>query len=83
MTYHGPAPDTRFSSGWHSWAPLPMGFLFFATADWKRPLRTVRWLAFPGVAVVLALGILYYFESTLLWGLPIRSARCAAPYPFC
>jgi len=49
-------------------ALVPIGFLFFATADWKQPLRTVRWLAFPGVAVVLALGILYYFESTLLGG---------------
>ncbi len=49
-------------------ALMPIGFLFFATAGWKQPLRTVRWLAFPGVAVVLALGILYYFESTLLGG---------------
>ena len=49
-------------------ALIPIGFLFFATAGWKQPLRTVRWLAFPGVAVVLALGILYYFESTLLGG---------------
>ena len=45
-----------------------MGFLFFATADWKQPLRTVGWLTLPGVAVVLALGILYYFERYLLGG---------------
>ena len=45
-----------------------MGFLFSATADWTQPLRAVRWLAFPGVAMVLALGILYYFESTILGG---------------
>ncbi len=51
-------------------ALVPMGFLFFATADWKQPLRTVRWLAFPGVAVFLAFGILYYFESYLLGGYP-------------
>ncbi len=49
-------------------ALVPMGFLFFATADWKQPMRTARWLAFPGVAVVLALGVLYYFEQYLLGG---------------
>ncbi len=50
-------------------ALVPMGFLFFATADWTRPLRTARWLALPGAAVILALGILYYFEVYL--GLPV------------
>jgi len=49
-------------------ALVPMGFLFFATTDWTQPVRAVRWLAFPGVAMVLALGILYYFESTPLGG---------------
>ena len=49
-------------------ALVPIGFLFFATADWKQPLRTVGWLTLPGVAVVLALGILYYFEHYLLGG---------------
>ncbi len=44
-------------------ALVPMGLLFFATADWTRPLRTARWLALPGAAVILAMGILYYFES--------------------
>lgn len=36
--------------------------LFLATADWKQPLRTVRPLAFPGVALILAFGALYYLE---------------------
>jgi len=49
-------------------ALVPIGFLFFATADWKQPLRPVGWLTLPGVAVVLALGILYYFEHYLLGG---------------
>jgi hypothetical protein len=36
--------------------------LFLATADWKQPLRTVRPLAFPAAALVLAFAILYYVE---------------------
>jgi hypothetical protein len=36
--------------------------LFLATADWKQPLRTVRPLAFPAAALVLAFGALYYLE---------------------
>jgi hypothetical protein len=35
---------------------------FLATADWKQPLRTVRPLAFPAAALVLAFGALYYLE---------------------
>jgi hypothetical protein len=37
-------------------------FVFLATADWKRPLRTVRPLALPAAALVLAFGALYYLE---------------------
>lgn len=36
--------------------------LFLATADWKRPLRSVRPLAYPGTTLVLAFGALYYLE---------------------
>ena len=43
-------------------ALVPMGFLFLVTADWTQPLRCLRRLAFPAAAVVLAFGILYYFE---------------------
>jgi formate hydrogenlyase subunit 3/multisubunit Na+/H+ antiporter MnhD subunit len=43
-------------------ALAPAGLLFLATADWTRPLRSLRPLAFSGVAVVLAFGLLYYFE---------------------
>ena len=35
---------------------------FLATADWKQPLRSVRPLAFPTAALVLAFGALYYLE---------------------
>ena len=42
---------------------VPMGLVFLATADWTQPLRSVRRLAFPAAAVVLAFGILYYFEK--------------------
>ena len=35
---------------------------FLATADWQQPLRTVRPLAFPAAALVLACGALYYLE---------------------
>ena len=44
-------------------ALVPVIFLFLATADWRRPLRSVgRRLAIPGAAVVLAFGALYYLE---------------------
>jgi hypothetical protein len=36
--------------------------LFLTTADWKRPLRSVRPLAFPAAALVLAFAALYYLE---------------------
>ena len=36
--------------------------VFLATADWKQPLRSVRPLAFPTAALVLAFGALYYLE---------------------
>ena len=41
---------------------VPMILLFLATADWKQPLRSARTLAFPGAALVLAFGLLYYLE---------------------
>jgi hypothetical protein len=37
-------------------------FLFLATADWKRPLRSARPLALPATALVLAFAALYYLE---------------------
>ncbi len=43
-------------------ALLPMTLLFFATADWRQPLRSTRRLAFPTVALVLAFAALYYLE---------------------
>ena len=43
-------------------ALAPMIVLFLATADWKRPLRSARPLAFSGAAVVLAFAALYYLE---------------------
>jgi hypothetical protein len=43
-------------------ALVPMTLLFFATADWTQPLRSVRRLAFPAAAVVLAFAALYYLE---------------------
>jgi hypothetical protein len=36
--------------------------VFLTTADWKQPLRSVRPLAFPAAALVLAFGALYYLE---------------------
>ena len=43
-------------------ALVPAVLIFFATADWKRPLRTVRRLALPAVTLVVAFGALYYLE---------------------
>jgi hypothetical protein len=41
---------------------VPMLLLFLATADWRRPSRNVRPLAFPAAALVVAFGALYYLE---------------------
>lgn len=41
---------------------LPVILIFLATADWTRPLRSVRHLAFPAVNLLLAFGALYYLE---------------------
>ena len=43
-------------------ALVPMILLFLATADWRRPLRSARPLAFSAAALVLAFGALYYLE---------------------
>jgi len=43
-------------------ALAPTTLLFFATADWTQPVRSMRRLTFPAAAVVLAFGVLYYFE---------------------
>ena len=43
-------------------ALAPMFLLFFFTADWKTPVRTVRLLALPAAALVLAFAALYYLE---------------------
>ena len=44
-------------------ALVPTGSLFLATADWTQPVRTLRRLAFPAAAVVLAFAALYYLEN--------------------
>jgi hypothetical protein len=43
-------------------ALVPAGLLFLATADWTKPVRLVRRLTVPAVAVVLAFAALYYLE---------------------
>jgi energy-coupling factor transporter transmembrane protein EcfT len=43
-------------------ALVPMALLFFATANWKQPFRSVRPLVFPAAALLLAFGALYYLE---------------------
>jgi hypothetical protein len=67
---HGrmPAPEADEGTAAHVFqlsiaALAPVGLVFLATADWTRPLRHLRRLTFPAAAVVLAFGILYYFEK--------------------
>ena len=43
-------------------ALVPMILLFFATPDWKLPLRSARPLAFSTAFLVLAFAALYYLE---------------------
>ena len=64
---HIPPPEPDEGTGAHIFqlsiaALVPVGFLSLATADWTQPLRSVRRLAFPAAAVVLAFSILFYFE---------------------
>jgi hypothetical protein len=40
----------------------PMILLFLFTADWKKPLRSMRVLTVPGAALALAFVALYYLE---------------------
>lgn len=41
---------------------VPVILLFLATADWNRPLRNARRLAFPVASLLVAFGALYYLE---------------------
>jgi hypothetical protein len=43
-------------------ALVPITFLFLTTADWTRPSRSSRPLAFAAAAVALAFGALYVLE---------------------
>ena len=62
---HQPQPDEGMAA--HIFqlsivALVPVVLLFFATADWKEPLRSMRPLAYPAAALVCAVGALYYLE---------------------
>ena len=68
LSGHIPPPEPDEGTGAHIFqlsivALVPMGLIFLATTDWTQPLRSVRRLAFPAAAVVLAFGILYYWEK--------------------
>jgi len=43
-------------------ALVPVLLAFFATANWRRPLPSIRPLAIPGAVLVLAFGALYCLE---------------------
>ncbi|MGA7575679.1 MAG: hypothetical protein WBV31_04830 [Terriglobales bacterium] len=43
-------------------ALAPAILVFLLTADWRKPWRSARPLAFPAGALVLAFGALYYLE---------------------
>jgi len=64
--YSGP-PQPDEGTGAHIFqlsivAIAPTILLFVATTDWRRPLRSLRPLAFSAAALVLAFGALYYLE---------------------
>ena len=65
-----PAPDE--GTGAHIFqlsiaALLPAGLVFLATADWTRPARLLTRLAAPAAFVVLAFGLLYYYEHVAVF----------------
>jgi len=43
-------------------ALVPTILLFLVTADWTQPLRSMRPMAFPAAALVVAFAALYYLE---------------------
>jgi prepilin signal peptidase PulO-like enzyme (type II secretory pathway) len=43
-------------------ALVPVILLFLATADWRKPFRSVRPLTLPAAALFLAFSALYYLE---------------------
>lgn len=43
-------------------ATAAMVLVFLATTDWRQPMRIVRALIIPAVAVALSFGTIYYFE---------------------
>ncbi len=67
LTGHIPPPTPDEGTGAHIFqlsivAFVPMSVLFFATADWTRPMRSARLLILPVAVLLLAFCILYYFE---------------------
>jgi ABC-type tungstate transport system substrate-binding protein len=67
MSTYGPLVQADEGTGAHIFqlsilALVPVGLVFLATADWTQPLRSLRRLALPAAAVVLAFGVLYFFE---------------------
>lgn len=67
---HAPAPEDE-GAGAHIFQLsivllAPVLLVFLATADWTRPRRSVRPLAIPAVALVLAFSALYYLEHYYL-----------------
>jgi hypothetical protein len=61
------APETDEGIGAHIFQLLilliaPMILLFIFTADWKKPLRSMRMLGLPGAALALAFAALYFLE---------------------
>lgn len=68
LTGHIPPLEADEGTGAHIFqlsivALVPTGVLFLATADWTQPLRSARRVIFPVAVLILAFGILYYFEK--------------------
>lgn len=69
---HLSPPDPDEGTGAHVFqlsiaALLPTGLVFLSTTDWSRPARIVLRLAAPAAFVVLAFGLLYYYEHVAVY----------------
>lgn len=67
MSTHGPLVQADEGTGAHIFqlsilALVPVGLVFLATADWTQPWRSLRRLVLPAAALVVAFGVLYFFE---------------------
>jgi hypothetical protein len=65
---HVPPPEADEGTAAHIFqlavvGAVGVGLILVATTDWRHPWRGIRPILLPGVALVLAVAIVFYFEN--------------------